>query len=229
MTDTTAVALRGVRVSRARPSTGRYPVLDIPKLRIEAGERVALLGPSGCGKTTLLHLLAGLLTADAGEVVVAGRDIARLSEASRDRFRASTTGVVFQSFNLLPTLSAIENVRLPVRLAGRREPGRARELLHRVGLAAEADAPATHLSVGQQQRVAVARAVVNRPRLVLADEPTGNLDDDAAATVADLLFEVCTEVGATLLLVTHDGELADRLDRTVTMAEINRVVPGGAA
>jgi len=229
VSDTNAVELRDLAVSRLRPPSGRRPVLDVPDFRVLHGEKVALLGPSGSGKTTLLHVVAGLLAADAGAVRVAGRDIARLSEADRDRFRAATTGVVFQSFNLLPTLSALENVQLPLRLAGRRDPERARELLRRVGLAGDEDAPATHLSVGQQQRVAVARAVVHRPRLVLADEPTGNLDRLAAAAVAELLLDVCGEADATLLLVTHDGELAARLDRTVTMAEINRADGGGAA
>ncbi|MCG6962270.1 MAG: ABC transporter ATP-binding protein [Acidobacteria bacterium] len=222
------VEMRGVRASRPRPPDGRRPVLDLPLFQVQRGERVAVLGPSGCGKTTLLHVVAGLLGVDTGSVRVAGCELSGLTEAARDRFRASAIGVVFQSFNLLPTLTAEENVLLPLRLCGHRDSARARHLLKRVGLTQEARAPSSHLSAGQQQRVAVARAVVHEPMLVVADEPTGNLDRASARAVTDLLLEVCEEAGASLLLVTHDRDLAARLDRTVMMADINRVGGSGA-
>jgi putative ABC transport system ATP-binding protein len=189
-------------------------VIDLPRLELAGGEQVALHGPSGSGKTTLLHLIAGILEADAGEIRIAGEPMTGRSELQRDRLRAASIGYVFQTFNLLQGYTALENVLLPMALAGRVDEARARALLDRVGLAQRLDHRPAQLSVGQQQRVAVARALANRPALVLADEPTGNLDPASGGAVLALIREVCRESESALLLVSHDrdvlGEFARR-------------------
>ncbi len=206
-----------------QPGGGSLTVLDVQDFRIDAGEQVALIGQSGGGKTTLLHLIAGLLTPTSGAIRVDSTDLTRLSEQGRDRFRASTIGYVFQTFNLLPAFSAIENVRLGMTFGhGRHDSARASQLLARVGLADRAHYRPSQLSVGQQQRVAIARALAGKPRLLLADEPTANVDPVSAATVLDLIRDTCRDEKVALLMVTHSMEVAERFDRVDKLDAINR-------
>ncbi len=185
---------------------------------IEAGERVAILGPSGSGKSTLLNVVSGIDLPDSGRVVIGGIDVTELSERDRTLFRRIHVGFVFQFFNLLPTLTVLENLLLPVELGGRvgeRERARARSLLDAVGLGERAAAFPDLLSGGEQQRVAIARALVNEPELLLADEPTGNLDEDTGQDVAELLDALVAEERSTMVVVTHSRELAGRMDRVL--------------
>jgi putative ABC transport system ATP-binding protein len=198
------------------------PVIDIARFELNDGEQVALIGTSGSGKTTLLHMIAGILTPDSGSIQFNGSNIAALSEADRDIFRGRNIGYIFQTHHLLPGFTALENVLLGMSFTGRAsDPDWAKHLLTEVGLGDRLHYRPQKLSVGQQQRVAVARALANRPRLVLADEPTGALDAQNATQVLELIRSLCREVNAALLLVTHDLEIANQLGRTVTLAEIN--------
>ena len=186
---------------------------------IRAGEAVAILGASGSGKSTLLGLLAGLDVPTAGRVVIGGEDLFALDEDGRARLRGQMVGFVFQSFQLLPALTALENVMLPLELAGGADAAaRARDVLGRVGLGERVGHYPRQLSGGEQQRVAVARAFVSQPRLLFADEPTGNLDSQTGEHIIELLFEMNRERGTTLVLVTHDIELARRCDRRIHIA-----------
>jgi ABC-type lipoprotein export system ATPase subunit len=180
---------------------------------------VRLSGPSGSGKTTLLNLIAGLDRPDQGEIVLAGVDIARFSVNRASKYRAEQVGIVFQAYNLISQLTALENVLLPMVALGRANPSRARELLDLVGLADRGDHNPSQLSGGEQQRVAVARALANDPALVLADEPTGNLDDRSAQSVLGLLMSAVRERGRTLLLVTHERETMQAADRSLELRE----------
>jgi putative ABC transport system ATP-binding protein len=193
--------------------------LDGVSLEVFQGELMALLGPSGCGKSTALNLIAGVDVADEGSVRVAGLDPARASEAELVRLRRETVGVVFQAFHLMPNLTVAENVALPLALAGRRDPARVRELLGRVGLDHRAGHYPSELSGGEQQRTAIARALVHRPALLVADEPTGNLDSASGAAILALLDELRREQGAALVLATHDERIAARADRVVRMRD----------
>ena len=210
----------------------RVDVLDLPRLEVDAGGRIGLSGPSGCGKSTLLNLCAGLLQPSGGQLRVNGVDIAALAPRERDRFRALHIGYVFQGFNLIPALSAIENVMLAMGFAGRFPKhefrSRARALLERVGLRERLDHRPAALSHGEMQRVGVARALANRPALVLADEPTASLEPGRAEAVVELLVEVTREAGATLLLASHDDRVLARLDRVVHMPAENRAVRAAA-
>jgi putative ABC transport system ATP-binding protein len=193
------------------------------------GELVVLLGPSGSGKSTLLGLIAGLDRPTAGTIEVAGVDIARLGEDALARFRRDTLGYVFQSFHLIPTLTAAENVAVPLEIAGVADaPARARALLDEVGLAARAHHYPAQLSGGEQQRVAIARAVTLGPPLLLADEPTGNLDSATGAQIIELLLRLHRERGATLVLVTHDEALARHAGRVVRLRD-GRILNGSAS
>ncbi|MEX2570772.1 MAG: ABC transporter ATP-binding protein [Gemmatimonadota bacterium] len=195
-------------------------VLRAVDLHIGAGEFVAILGPSGSGKTTLLGLLAGLDAPSRGTVRIADTDLAPLSEDERARFRRSTVGFVFQSFQLIPSLTARENVQVPLELRGDRGVAeRAGDLLTRVGLGDRLDHYPAQLSGGEQQRVALARAFVNEPRILFADEPTGNLDAATGESIIELMEELNRERGTTLVLVTHDPVLADRARRTIRLAD----------
>jgi len=186
---------------------------------IAAGEAVAVVGASGSGKSTLLGLLAGLDTPTSGSVQVDGQDLFALDEDGRAVLRARLLGFVFQSFNLLPSMTALENVMLPLELAGAANAAEsARELLGRVGLAARLNHYPKQLAGGEQQRVAIARAFVTRPSLLLADEPTGNLDAATGTEIINLMFELNRERGATLVLVTHDAELSKRCGRILQLA-----------
>jgi len=198
------------------------PALAIPKLSIAAGEQVAIAGPSGSGKTTLINILTGLERAGTGRIGWGDTDIAGLSETRRDRWRARNVGLVMQEFHLFAGLSALDNVLLPQRLSHFRLPqglkAEARRLLERVGIERQ-EQPVETMSRGQMQRVAVARALVGRPGLIVADEPTASLDADAGAVVADLLAELAAECGATLLVATHDRRLTDRLPRHIRLED----------
>jgi putative ABC transport system ATP-binding protein len=198
------------------------PVLRGVELHVRRGELVALMGRSGSGKSTLLNLVAGLEMPDRGRVEVDGVDVGALDDGRRTVFRRNAIGIVFQFFNLLPVLSALDNVALPGLLAGRRRDqvaARARDLLARVGMADRAGAFPDQLSAGEQQRVATARALVNDPAVVLADEPTGNLDSENGERTLDLLRGLAEEDGQTILLATHDPAAARRASRIVTLVE----------
>ena len=208
------------------------PVLAGVDVTIEAGQTVAVVGASGCGKSTLLHVIAGLLQPSSGRVVVDGIDIAGLGVAERARYRSRDLGIVFQFHHLLPQCSALENVLLPALSTGRAsDPGtveRARELLASVGLADRTNSRPAELSGGECQRVAVARALINRPRLVLADEPTGSLDGNSADRVEELLRHLVEEESSAMLVVTHSEDLASRMQQTVRM-QAGRLHPVEAA
>lgn len=202
---------------------GSLTVLDVPTFEIADSEQVALIGESGGGKTTLLHLIAGLLAADSGSINVNGTELTKLSEQGRDRFRASVIGYVFQTFNLLPAFTALENIRLGMTFGhGRHNITRAMDLLDRVGLADRADYKPSQLSVGQQQRVAIARSLAGSPKLLLADEPTANVDPVSAESVLDLIQSSCQEENIALLMVTHSMDVANRFGRLDRLEEINR-------
>ncbi len=193
-------------------------VLNRVSFSLEAGATCAVVGPSGSGKTTLLGLCAGLDLPSEGTVRLDGIDLAPLGEDARARLRSEKVGFVFQNFQLLPTLTALENVLVPLELLGERNAEkRAREMLERVGLASRAGHYPVQLSGGEQQRVALARAFVNRPRILFADEPTGNLDADTSARVEELLFELNRQAGTTLLIATHNLELAGRTERVIQL------------
>jgi len=201
-------------------------ILDGVSLEVAAGEVVAVTGPSGSGKSTLLGLIAGLDAPSAGAITVDGVDVTRLDEAALARFRRRTIGFVFQSYHLIPTLTAAENVAVPLDLAGAEAPlATAARRLAEVGLAERAHHYPAQLSGGEQQRVAIARAVALSPPLLLADEPTGNLDSATGAAIVDLLLALNRERGSTLLLVTHDAALASRAGRAVALRD-GRVVNG---
>jgi putative ABC transport system ATP-binding protein len=206
-------------------------VLDGLSARVAPGERVAILGPSGSGKSTLLNLISGIDRPDSGTVTIAGTDLTALTEVERTRFRRKYIGFVFQFFNLLPTLTVLENLLLPLELKGPLDDThrtRARSLLERVGLVARADTFPDRLSGGEQQRVALARALVHDPELVLADEPTGNLDEEMAAKVGDLMAELVSGERRTLVVVTHSRPLAARMDRVLRL-DHGRLVEDGTA
>ena len=203
---------------------GTLTIVDEVSLDILAGESVAVTGPSGAGKSTLLALLAGLDVPTRGRVLLEGQDLTQLDEDGRARLRAQRVGFVFQSFHLIPALTALENVMLPLELAGRRDARRvAAETLQRVGLKERTGHYPRQLSGGEQQRVALARAFVTQPAVLFADEPTGNLDTVTGARVGELLFELNANAHTTLVLVTHDRELAARCARMVQM-EAGRVL-----
>jgi putative ABC transport system ATP-binding protein len=194
---------------------GPVPVLRDVSLTLEAGETLALTGESGSGKSTLLHLIGGLDRPDQGQIRINGQDMARLDDAGRAALRRGTVAVVFQQFNLIPSLKIADNIAFQARLAGRHDADWCASLADRMGLAAHLRKYPEQLSGGQQQRVALARTLALRPALVLADEPTGNLDEDTAATVMDLMLDLVGQTGAGLLLVTHSQALAGRLSRRV--------------
>jgi ABC-type lipoprotein export system ATPase subunit len=215
------------------PDGSTVPVIDIEELYLPDGEQAALIGTSGSGKTTLLHIIAGILAPTSGGVIFGydpqkrsaspSVDLTALSEAQRDVFRGRYIGYIFQTHHLLPGFTALENVLLGMSFTGRaHDRGWAEHLLSEVGLGDRLNYKPQKLSVGQQQRVAVARALANRPRLVLADEPTGALDSANAQQVLSLIRKLCGEVNASLLLVTHDLDIARQLPRVLSLSELNR-------
>lgn len=213
------VDLRDVHLN-LRSGAGEVNILRGISLSIGAGETVSIVGPSGAGKSTLMMIMGGLESATSGDVTVAGHDLSRLDEDALARFRRDHVGIVFQAFRLIPTMTALENVAIPLELAGEDEAfEKARESLGRVGLAHRVEHYPDQLSGGEQQRVAIARAFVSRPALLLADEPTGNLDRATGDGVVELLFDLQARHGTTLILITHDPSLAERCGRTIPMAD----------
>ncbi len=211
-----------LEVSSLTKTHADRPILRGVSLSLEPGERVALLGPSGCGKTTLLNCIGGIDRADAGQILLSGRELGQMSSDELALVRRSMLGSVFQFFHLLPTMSAAENIELPLKLTGVAKGDRAARvaaLLERVGIAHRATALPGEMSGGEMQRVAIARAVIHRPALILADEPTGNLDSATGAQVLDLLREVSEEQGAALLMVTHSDEAARACHRVLRMRD----------
>lgn len=228
----TALEVEGLRY---RWPGAASPILDIDRMSLSQGESLFLYGPSGCGKSTLLSAISGVIDVPGGAIQVDGTDIGALRGSARDRFRGDHLGVIFQVFNLVPWLSALDNVLLPCRYAARRreraepDPGAtALRLLADLGLTdpAIAASPAQSLSVGQQQRVAAARALIGKPDLILADEPTSALDEASKTAFVDLLKRECSEVGTALLFVSHDRGLETLFDRVLSFADLNRATAG---
>jgi putative ABC transport system ATP-binding protein len=216
-TDHPLIEAEGVSMHYAI-GTRKVSVLREVNLRIAAGSRVAIAGPSGSGKTSLLLLLSGLERPAGGRVFIDGIDLTSLDSDGMADMRRERIGIVFQSFHLLPSLSALDNAALPLQMAGVKQAREsAADMLHRVGLGDRLHHRPTELSGGEQQRVAIARSLVHRPRLLLADEPTGNLDDQTAESVRELLFNLNREFGTTLVLVTHDMAFAGRCDRVLRL------------
>ena len=213
------IVLKAEQVTRQVNSPdGLLTIVRDVSLEIRARESVAIVGPSGAGKSTLLALLAGLDSLSSGKIWLAGEELSALDEDGRARLRAAHVGFVFQSFHLVPALTALENVMLPLELRGERNArNRAAEMLARVGLAARAEHYPRQLSGGEQQRVAMARASVGQPSVLFADEPTGNLDSKTGERIIELFFELNAAAQTTLVLVTHDRELAGRCGRVLTM------------
>lgn len=216
-----------LKKSFVAPDGSRHSVVDVKSFALAENAQVALEGESGSGKTTLLNLIAGILKPDAGAIRVAGREMSALSESARDRLRATTIGYIFQTFNLLQGYTCLENVLLGMSFGPGVDRAFARELLERVGLSNRLAHYPRQLSTGQQQRVAVARAMANRPKLVLADEPTGNLDHKNAAEALALIRSACKDNGAALLLVSHDRDVLKQFETVQSLAQINRPVNEG--
>ncbi|MCF2905037.1 ABC transporter ATP-binding protein [Octadecabacter sp. CECT 8868] len=217
MTD--ALSLSDVSLSLSG-NAGTVDILHDISLTVPQGETLGLVGPSGSGKSSLLMLMGGLETASDGTITALGTDLTRMGEDALARFRRDNMGVVFQSFHLIPTMTALENVATPLELAGVRDAfERAANELAAVGLSHRADHYPAQMSGGEQQRVALARASVTRPKILLADEPTGNLDETNGAAIIDMLFALRDQHGATLIMVTHSNELANRCDRVVRLRD----------
>lgn len=217
--------LENIRKSYREANGDLLPILDIDSFTVGAGEQVVLRGRSGCGKTTLLNCIAGMSTVDAGSITINSTDIVKLPEVSRDRFRARYIGFVFQTFNLLPAFTALENVLLGMSFTGQKaDSARAEKLLADVGLAHRLEHKPSALSVGEQQRVAVARALANKPALLLADEPTANVDPAHQQQVIDLLREACGREKIAMLLVTHSPEVSEQFPRVEYLEQINKAL-----
>ncbi len=218
-----SLLLENVKKNYREPNGKPLPVLGIERYELTQGEQAALVGSSGGGKTTLLNVVAGILTPDCGKVTISGTDIAQLPEVVRDRFRAEKIGFVFQTFNLLPGFSALENVLLGMTFSrGKTDRSFAESLLERVGLADRRNHLPGRMSVGEQQRVSVARSLANRPALLLADEPTANVDPANQDLILSLIRDTCHENNVTLLMVTHDMDVAGKFDRVDRLQEFNR-------
>ena len=229
MTTPPLLDVTGLQKSFLSPEGESTLIVDVPRFQLAEGEQVAVRGASGSGKTTFLNLIAGILQADKGTIVLAGQTMTSLSESGRDRVRAKTIGYVFQNFNLLQGYTAIENVMLGMLFGSGVDRARAQQLLERVGLSHRVNYRPSQLSIGQQQRVAVARALANRPKLVLADEPTGNLDQRHAGEALELIREACRENGAALLLVSHDPAVLGLFKRSEDLADLNQAAAAHAA
>jgi ABC-type lipoprotein export system ATPase subunit len=214
--------ISGLKKSYVSPEGARHVVVNVGEFSLDAQAQVALSGESGSGKTTFLHLIAGILKPDSGVIKIDGREMSALGEPQRDRLRATSIGYIFQTFNLLQGYTCLENVLLGMSFGPGVDHAFAHALLDRVGLASRLNHYPRQLSTGQQQRVAVARALANRPKLVLADEPTGNLDHKNATAAISLIRDACRESGAALLLVSHDHEVLKRFDHVHDLERLNR-------
>ncbi|MFP6901736.1 MAG: ABC transporter ATP-binding protein [Opitutales bacterium] len=210
-----------LRKSFVSPDGEKVPVVEVKEFNLAEGTQLALRGTSGSGKTTFLHLIAGILSPDAGDIRIDGECVSEFKEARRDLLRANSIGYVFQTFNLLQGYTCLENLLLPMAFSDHVDRKRAEELLDQVGLGHRIRHYPRQLSVGQQQRVAVARALVNQPKLVLADEPTGNLDPTNAGQALDLLRALCSDNKASLLLVSHDHDIVESFDDHLDWSELN--------
>lgn len=218
-----SLTIRNLKKSYVEPGGQPLPILNVDSFDIADAEQVVLIGSSGGGKTTLLNVIAGVTFADSGQVVIDGTDVTQLSEPARDRFRALKIGYVFQTFNLLQAFTALENVLLGMSFSGRKvDRSHALELLERVGLGHRLHHRPAKLSVGEQQRVAVARSLANRPSLLLADEPTANVDTANQENVLNLIREACTENKVSLMLVTHSQDVASQFDRIEKLSDFNK-------
>ena len=217
-----SLVLENVRKSYREPGGGVLPVLDVEHFELKSAEQVVLVGASGGGKTTLLNVISGISSPDEGTVTIDGINVSGLSEAVRDRFRAERIGFIFQTFNLLPAFSALENVLLGMSFSGKADRNRARDLLDRVGLKDRLRHRPGQLSVGEQQRVAVARALANSPSLLLADEPTASVDLGNQNLILELIRDTCAENKVSLLLVTHAPEVASLFDRVEKLSDFNK-------
>ena len=229
MTTAPLLDVTDLQKSFTSPEGEKTLIVDVPRFQLAEGEQVAVRGASGSGKTTFLNLIAGILQADRGTIVVACQEMTTLSESGRDRLRSRTIGYVFQNFNLLQGYTALENVMLGMLFGPGVDKPLARSLLERVGLSHRMTYRPAQLSIGQQQRVAVARALANRPKLVLADEPTGNLDQRHAGEALELIREACRENGAALLVVSHDPAVLALFDRSEDLGDLNRAAAAHAA
>jgi ABC-type lipoprotein export system ATPase subunit len=215
--------VKHLRKSFPSPEGGESLVVDLEKFSLNAGALCGMKGESGSGKTTFLHLLAGILKPDEGSIILDGMEVSQLSEGARDRLRANSLGYVFQSFNLLQGFTCLENVLLATSFGGQVKKPWAKELLDRVGLSQRTNYYPRQLSIGQQQRVAVARALANRPKLVLADEPTGNLDPKNGQKALSLLKELCRENESSLLLVSHEEKVIESFENQFKWEDVNQV------
>lgn len=225
------LSIRDLRKTYSTPEGEELVVVDLPEFALDEREHVALAGSSGSGKTTLLHLIAGVLVPDSGSIEIGGTDVTKLTEGARDAFRARTIGYVFQQFHLLPGYTALENVVLGMSFGSGVNRRYAEDLLERLGLGDRKQYTPEQMSIGQRQRVAVARALANRPKLLLADEPTGNLDRENALVAMRLIREVAEERGAAMLVVSHDPAILETFERRHDLSELNRAsgAAGGVA
>ncbi len=223
MNDQNVLEIRNLKKSYTDPDQGPRAIVNLPEFELKVSQQMALRGASGTGKTTFLHLIAGLLQADQGEVLIQGRDIQALKETERDEFRGHSIGYVFQTFNLLQGLSALENVLVPGLILGQDRTAEAALLLSQVGLGERLNYLPRQLSVGQQQRVSIARALLNSPRLLLADEPTGNLDPQRGAETIDLIRSLCQQKSTALLLISHDTSVLKGFERVGDWEALNQV------
>ena len=203
--------------------TGVHQLIDIPRLEVAEGDHVVIMGESGSGKTTFLNLISGIINPDSGSVLIKGEDIVKLKEAKRDRFRASNIGYIFQTFNLFQAFTALENVMLGMTFANDRSRARQRAntILERVGLGHRLNYKPAQLSVGEQQRVSIARALANKPSLILADEPTANLDTRNRDVIIELIKEVCAEGNHSLVIVTHEAPVVEQFGAVKYMRDLN--------